>query len=182
MMSLARILRIIVQPCWWQFFEIMSETGILPAKRLQDVPSLGWLEHHQVGVQTSTDGLSCPSKCPELNYQCKPDLDLSSSASNFFASKSYKWLFLKMWHWVLLELWCLLYYVQSVICHPKDGIVVESGNMVSTAIARRNNTYDGWMWIRNEIWRRGYWYVMPVIYARFDYSDLIEIMWQVYIS
>lgn len=37
-----------------------------------------------------------------------------------------------MWHWVLLELWCLLYYVQSVICEPKDGIVVESGIMVST--------------------------------------------------
>ena len=46
-----------------------------------------------MGVQTSTDGLSCPSKCPELNYQCKPDLDLSSSASNFFASKSYKMAF-----------------------------------------------------------------------------------------
>lgn len=46
-----------------------------------------------MGDQTSTDGLSCPSKCPEQNYQCKPDLDLSSSASNFFASKSYKWLY-----------------------------------------------------------------------------------------
>ena len=181
-MSLARILRNVVQPHWWQCFEIMSEAGIFPAKRLQDVPSLGWLEHHQVGDQTSTDGFSRPSKCPQHNFPCKPDLDLSPSASKFCVSKSCKWLVLKMWHWVLLELWCLLYYVQSVICEPKDGIVVESGIMVSTAIARGISRYGGWMLIRNKIWRRGYWCVMPVIYARFDYSELIEIMWQEYIS
>lgn len=44
---------------------------------------------------------------------------------------------------LLLELWCLLYYVQSVICEPKDGIVVQRGTMVSTAITRGNSRYGG---------------------------------------